>query len=189
MVFLQEGVEQLWQKDISNYSLAAVSDIVVNCFPGLIYHQRNQTKTNNYFNSGVCLFNLKKIRETKKCDQLAKWVKDWDEKILAPKTQDQTLLNYLFRDDDVLYLDYKFNDFSLVITSIVYKHVKQFMKQHLGYQFPVNSVKDAVILHFLGDLKPWRKEFDKLQKIAPYYYAIKEIWKKIEEELGKKEQK
>ena len=183
LVFLQKGIEQLWSKDVTNYSIAAITDIPVN-EASCLRPQLNQTKTKNYFNSGVMIMNLKRIRETGKADQLAEWCLFWDKNTLRAIIMDQTLLNYIFRDD-VLYLEYKFNDYSLMVSRGVLNETKRYLKKQYGYEEPPNSVKDAIILHFLGELKPWEENKNK-QYLFPYRAAYVEIWNKIENQLGKK---
>lgn len=182
IVFLQNGVEQLWETNVDNYSLGAVSDITVNYFKPLAKIEKDPTKTKDYFNSGVLLMNLKRIREANKHKQLQKWMLKWNLKELKPSTMDQTLLNYIFREDEVNYLDYKYNDYSLVITKTVYSVFKQKLNK---YSEPIQSVKDAIILHFLGELKPWRKDFNNVKHISSYPKQLEEVWKEIEKNLKK----
>ena len=187
LVFLQEGVEELWNEDVKNYSLAAVSDIMVNIFPNLRTEKEN-CETSLYINSGVCIFNLKRMRQIGKAKQLANWVFDWKSNLLQPYLMDQSLLNYLLRNGEIKQLKYKFNDYSLVLNDYVFPFVKKYLKQTYGYQEPVNSVKDAVILHFLGQMKPWKQNNQKTEAISPYAPACKEIWKNIKKQLGKEDE-
>lgn len=185
LVFARQGIEELWNEDLTKHSLGAVQDIMVNTFPNLLPEQRN-CKTKCYINSGVCLFNLKRIRNTGKAQQLANWVKNWNKNELMPILMDQSLLNYLFRDGEIKELKYKYNDYSLVLNYYVFPYVKKYLKQTYGYNEPAYSVQDAVILHFLGQMKPWKQNNEKTESISPYVKACKQIWKDIQKQLGKK---
>lgn len=186
-VFLQGGVECLWETDITNYSFAAVSDIMVNIFPNL-RAEKNNCETEFYINSGVCLFNLKRMRQNDKAKELVNWVFDWKLNLLKPYLMDQSLLNYLFRNGEIKQLDFKYNDYSLVLNKYVFPSVSNYLKQKYGYQEPIQSVKDAVIIHFLGEMKPWKKNNEKTESISPYVQVCKQVWKKVVEELGKKDE-
>lgn len=184
LVFLQKGIEQLWNTDITNYSVAAVVDIPVNKARVLTFELR-QTKAKEYFNSGVLLMNLKRIRQKKLDIELTTWCLAWNTTILNPLIMDQTLLNYLFRDE-VKYLDYKFNDYSLMVSNGVHNCCRDYLKQKYGYQQLPHSVKNAIVLHFLGQLKPWQND-PKREGMFPYMKVAQQIWKNIKQELGKKE--
>ena len=186
IVLLQNGIEQLFETDMTNYYMAGVEDIMINHFPKLHFEIQN-TKTKTYINSGVTLFNYKLIRENGLDKQLEKWCLNWNHDQLDLNWIDQTLLNYLLRDK-VKLLDYKFNDYSLVLTNLVFNDVKQVLKSKYNYTEPINSIKNAVILHFLGDGKPWRPINEQVAvKYFPYIGVAIRIWKHIESVLKRGE--
>ena len=183
LVFVQKGIENIWNIDLTDKSIAAVTDIPVNVAQCL-RTELNQTKTKDYFNSGVMLMNLKRMRDTGKARQLVRWCFSWDRSILNPTIMDQTLMNYLFRDD-VVYMQYKYNDYSLMLSNGVLDVCKKYLNIVYGYEEPPESIKDAVVIHFLGELKPWEEDARK-EQMFPYRAAAKEIWNKIFEQYGKK---
>ena len=184
IVLLQRGIEELWETDITDYYMAGCEDIIVTRFERLQCQRVNSKNRTSYINGGVILFNFKLIREAGLDVVLAKWCQNWNYEQLKPYYLDQTLLNYICRDK-IKYVDYKFNDISLVTSVVVYKLQQQYLKQKYGYPYPVNSINDAVILHFLGDGKPWREVN---QRVYPYYPVAKQVWKAIQKELKKNEE-
>lgn len=184
-VFLQEGIEQLWETNITDYYMAGCEDIIVTKFQPLQVERKNTKNSTDYINGGVILFNFKKIREDKLDLKLVEMCNNWNLDELEPFYLDQSLLNYLFAGKIKL-VDYKYNDFSLVTSYAILPLQIKYLNQKYGYSNVVNSVKDAVVLHFLGDNKPWRDDQKvKNLKCYPFRAAVKEVWKKIEENLKK----
>lgn len=189
LVFLREGIEQLWNTDISDCYLAGCQDLIITKYKPCQIELKNLKYPQKYVNGGVLLFNYKLMREDKKDEELASWCTSWKVDQIKPFYLDQSLMNHLLRDK-LKYLDYKFNDVSLVTSSYVYKNIKQHLMQNYNYTVPVNSIKDAVILHFLGDLKPWKNfNIEKVKEYYPYAEVTKVIWNNIEKVLKKNEQK
>ena len=184
-VFLQEGIEQLWETDITDYYMAGCEDVIITRLQRLQIERQNTKNSTHYINGGVILFNYEKIREDKLDLKLLEMCNEWNLDELKPYWLDQTLMNYVFRQKIKL-IDYKYNDFSLVTSDLVYPVLLNYLKQKYGYQNVVNSVKDAVILHFLGDNKPWRDD-QKVKSLTSYPYrsAVKEVWSNIEKNLKK----
>ena len=182
IVLLQGGIEHLWETDITDYYMAGCEDIIITRFDRLQCQRVNSKNRTSYINGGVILFNFKLIRQDKKDIVLANWCQNWNEEQLKPYYLDQTLLNYVLKDK-IKYVDYKYNDFSLVTSTVVFKMHQQYLKQKYGYQYPINSINDAVILHFLGECKPWHVAHP---QYYPYTKLAIEVWKQIEKQLRKK---
>ena len=186
-VFLQEGVEQLFNTDLTDYYLAGCEDIFISRMNLFTFERQNTKNHYTYINGGVILFNFKKIREDGLDLKLVEMCSNWNLDELKPNWLDQTLMNYVFREKIKL-LDYKYNDFSLV-TSVTTQPVhSKYLKEKYGYNDMVNSVKDAVILHFLGQMKPWIPRV-RQESCFPFSNATRQIWKKIEGTLKKDEAK
>ena len=184
LLFLQSGVEDLWNTNIDQYYMAGVEDIMINKHPNMQVEKLN-CKSNTYINGGVMLLNLKKIRQDGLDQQLVDYCMDWKTDQLKPYYLDQSVFNYLFKDKTKL-LDFKFNNYSLVLTSTVYGCVKEDLWKKYYYADPINSIQNAVILHFLGDLKPFGKTIHRLKPICVYYEAVLKIWQHLQKQLGKK---
>lgn len=151
------------------------SDIIVNGSLSEFYHQSfdemdivacrdpgdggwviNQIKKNmelpedhQYFNSGVILFNLEKIREEIKERMISNLIRKYQDRLTFP---DQDLLNKLFQN-----------------------RVKYADASEYNNQFCVlgnGSVSEARIIHFATQDKPWNP-----LRATPYYYYYWDIRK------------
>lgn len=99
----------------------------------------------DYFNAGMMLMDLDKIRET----GLDKEMADLDAAEQFSHSVDQDRLNYLFRDN-YLKLDPIWNSLSgnrLTTKSVFPKQLRDYYKE---------SRKNPAILHFVGTGKPWK---------------------------------
>lgn len=107
-VFVNKDIKELWDIDISNYCLAAVKDEGVNeyVYPRILKKFTNFDKQ-KYFNSGVLLMNLNKL---KKCGNLIKIISDFIRANPESQLPDQDALNIIF-SDSVLLLDSTWNTF------------------------------------------------------------------------------
>lgn len=185
-VFVQDGIEELWQTDIEDYFCAGCQDVVVTNLSSLYVEQSNTYNHNHYINAGVILFNYKRIRQQKLDKVLTGMCRKWTRKRIQPYYLDQTLINYIFRDKIKL-LDYKYNDFSLVTSTVVLEEHKAYLNKKYGYNTVFDSIRDAVIVHFLGTAKPWKKLDSKVEQKYPYFEAAKQLWETIIKEFGKNE--
>ena len=103
-------IEKLWKINIKDFAIAAVQDRIVkekgiNGFSKNKFFERIQILNNNYFNSGVLIFNLEKIRKNynmkKECFLFLEKNPD------APAL-DQDSLNFIFQKD-CMFLNEIFN--------------------------------------------------------------------------------
>ncbi len=102
-----------------------------------------------YFNSGVLLLDLAKLRDCVTPSQVFAATKMLSEKLLFP---DQDILNYLYQNN-VQYADeviYNFQAFDV--------HSNAF------------SEENNVIMHYAGIQKPWSHKF--INRYSKYYWAI-----------------
>ena len=178
IVIAKNGIEDLWNSDIEDYYVGACTDPTWQYCPEYKFELQN-TKTENYFNAGVLLLNNKKIKEDKKDEELAKWCLSWDSNKLKCVCYDQSLLNYLLKDK-VKILDFKYNNTLLASLGIA-KNAYDFYLNSLGYSNLLDSIKDAVILHFCGSNKPWKASIIQ-DNVFPYKKEAIEIWSKYTEE-------
>ena len=174
LVFIKE-IESLWNQNINDYYLGACIDPTWQ-FCSNYKHDLANTGTSNYFNAGVILFNLRKIREDKKDEELLNWCLNWDFNTLQCICHDQTLLNYILKNK-VKIIDFKYNN-SLLATLGVAQIAYAFYLNKLGYTNPLDSIADAVVLHFCGSNKPW--EANCIYDMAfPYKKEAVELWSMI----------
>lgn len=154
-------IYDLWNIDIENYSIGAVCNELTKLSPSQKkYYDKLGINVNQYFNSGVLLMNLKKMRDTQSLpyegysllQQYPAVGKAWP---------DQDILNALFQKD-MLRLEKKYNtfvDYNSRIMNIAYN----------------KNEADNAILHFLGHNKPWRIYYGGEDR---YYweYLVKTPW-------------
>lgn len=95
-------------------------------------------KGSTYFNSGVILYDLKKIRKNFDREKVIKLIYEHPEKLLNP---DQDVLNVLY-ENDVKIIDWKQYNFQI----------------HYDWSYPNEKIllRDFVtIIHYVGPFKPW----------------------------------
>lgn len=182
MVFIKPGIQDLWKTNINKYYVAAVEQPLVTY---LMFQQLRNTQTTRetkYFNAGMMLMNLKKLREDGMDKKLLSMVVNWDRTIVQPDSPDQSLFNYYFKGK-VKYLDFKYNNTILVSTNKTVKPFQQFLKDKYGLDDIRDSLNNAVIYHFLGQNKPWVKEVREEQvyeKDFPFKKQCINIWDILE---------
>ena len=184
IIIKKEGIEQLWNTDVTDYYLAAVEDIIDKF--STILKIKNQEKrifhdiTNFYFNTGVMLMNLKKIREDRYDEKLINILHQkqdinsnddlkriYDLKKIIPMFKDenlqftqqaQSLLNYIF-NKNVLSINAKYNNLIFNTdfgsnTPINDKEISK--KENYCYKNQQNFIDNTIIIHFSGKYKPWK---------------------------------
>ena len=157
----------LYDNDITNYYAAAVKDcnaLVLNL---------NNTNKYHYFNSGVMLLNLKKMRENNMEEKLVDYRKNGYNRLM-----DQDALNSCF-NGNVLLIPFEYN--TLVNTlSLCYlnisryslKDIKEYWKIEKNNTSIDSILKCAKIIHYESTFKPW-KFFDGYGNDIWYYYYLK----------------
>lgn len=172
IVFISKGIEDLWNENIEDYYIGACIDPTYHHCSLFNFDLKN-TKTKNYFNAGVILFNLDRIRKEGKANELKHWCSHWDLKQLVCFCYDQTLLNYILREKSTI-INFKYNN-SLLSCLGIAKDAYTYYLNSIGYEKPEDSLKDAVILHFCGANKPWEYHTIK-DSDFPYKKEAVEIW-------------
>lgn len=186
MVFVKDGIEELWNIDIEDYYLAAVEEPLVTYF---MFQQLKNTKTKKYFNSGIMLMNLKRIRDQQLNRKMIDMIFNWDESILKPAVVEQSLLNYYLKDK-IKFIDFKWNNSLLVATSKVLEALQKFLNEKYGKFDFKQSLHDAVVFHFLGQNKPWKeyvRENTTIEKDFPFKKTCLQIWDYLVKVYGKPE--
>lgn len=149
-IIILDDLEKLFKIDICNYYAAAVKDYIATN----ILKQHELINTNNYFNSGVLLLNLKLLRNDNVKQKLL------DYKINGYNIfVDQDAFNYCF-NDKVKFIDLKYN---YMITNEIYDN-------SVLQNFYNCNVNDNVVVLHITHHKPW----DNTVEDKKYYY---EFWK------------
>lgn len=154
---VNDDVAKLFSEDISHYSLAAAHDCDL---LGLYlwdneedkeFHQNRDLDFGlegclNYFQAGVILFNLKKIRSKYTVKELLNIAnsKKWF-------FQDQDVLNYVFKDD-VKFIDASWNTLYEAFNRM--EKISHAPNEY--YQAYLKAKKSPKIIHYAGTPKPWQ---------------------------------
>ena len=154
------SLKNLWNEDLSNYSVAAASD--VECDDIRRYNRLNYDNKDSYFNAGVLLINLSYWRKNKICEKALEFLKKYPQKCTF---HDQDALNHILHGSvkfisnkyNAMYAFFK-NDFeNLLIKNETLNQIK-------------NEIKSPVIIHYAGKLKPWHHEY------YNFNYPFGQIW-------------
>jgi len=173
----EDDLSILWNYDISNYLAGVVEDEasrtnIINL---------NLPLENNYFNAGMIVFNLRKMREFNVVERAAEYFKNNQEKI---KLQDQDILNGTL-NGKCLFLPLRWNI-----------NTPAYMREENNHFYTKKEEEIAIynpgIIHFTGEYKPWftyschplRGEYQKYLQFTNFKkdvkdYNIKEFWAKI----------
>ncbi len=182
-VFVRPGLEDLWSIDLDGYYVGAGIDVTFNCCPPMCNEEFENTGTSKYFNSGVLLMNIPKIRGDGMDKELARWLLEWDRDTLKPILWDQSLMNYLFRGHAKI-LDFKYNNTVLAADQNNVRGYDRYLRNnYCTYSRGLDSLKDAVIVHFPGDNKPYMDSF-KPASDYPYRREAVDLWNDIIKRYG-----
>ncbi len=128
-LFFNRDIKELWDIDVTDYSIAAVKDVIFhNGIKQPKFVKEGYVNKNDYFNSGVLVMNLDKIREKGDLLELALEFLNNNPDSALP---DQDALNYYF-NSTTLFLDKDWNVFS------------QYEKKR------TQKMRDNVLYHFMG---------------------------------------
>lgn len=150
-IIVEQDLKELWDVDISNYVLGAVEDS-----EGLESRDR-LSLSNKYFNAGVLLLNLTKLREINLLKDSVSYLKE--KRIIY---QDQDILNGLF-NNQYKDLPLKWNVNEDIYRNNKARHTYSDRDSQIAKQNPG-------IIHFTGGsyLKPWHQEI--LHPLSPEYW-------------------
>lgn len=178
-VCINVGIEDLWNIDMKNKCIAAGPDIQVQYND--VNQKYNTKNEQNYFNNGVLVMDLKKIRNEGIDKAIIQCLNNWPEDLWCIYS-DQTLLNYLFRDS-VRILSTKWNNTILSLK----KDDEQYYMEYFQTPNLLGNMNSAIILYFKGS-KPWQDIHSWQQWELPYRNIQKETYFQIYHQLGKPEE-
>jgi len=166
---VQSDLSEVYNMPLRGYYVAAVKDGLMYQFPEHI-REINLEWRKFYFNSGIMLLNLNKIREDKVMDEAVRYFHTNYEVF-----GDQDVLNVVF-GDKVQKLSYRYNCNSTFFEEKSAKFLSNFYDEPI----PNNTrevYENAVILHFAGH-KPWTIWFN--------HSYLKPLWQSYEKETQKR---
>lgn len=147
-IIVRGDLQELYNTDIKDYYAATVID------SGSIYLKHEYTqKVSNYFNSGVMLLNLKKLRENNVPALLAETKKSSNDSFLM----DQNIFNVVF-DGKTLLLPIRYNCLyvNLLRAKGKYSIVELNEVYATNYSSLDDIMNDALIIHYSSADKPWK---------------------------------
>ncbi len=149
-IIIRDSLTELYEYDIKDYYVAAVRDL-----PQVLYREQpigKEISGIDYFNSGVMLLNLKKMRENEIEAKLIETKKNYTDSSLM----DQNIFNIVFKDS-VLQLPFIYNTcyINLIESKDRYSISKINEMYSTNYETVYEILKDIKIMHFSSKLKPW----------------------------------
>lgn len=151
---VKKDLKELYNIDINNYYAGAVID-------ESSYSQNiHKLSVKRYFNAGMLLLNLKKIREDKLEDKFFEFIDKHSDLI---SYVDQCVLNAVF-NENVKFLDRRFN----------FQHHSALDNINEKYQ---QQKKEVIVLHYVAQKKPWNLEKSPSLIFEYICYAIKTPYK------------
>ena len=163
-IIVQRSLSELYETDISEYWLAAADDIV-NESIDMGCERRIHLQGKSYFNSGVMLLNLKKMRE----DNIEARLIDYKVNGIN-HFMDQDALNYIL-ESKRLYLPFYSNFLSRIFDVLSMEEICERYPIDKSGKYTVEEyLSNMLIVHLTGNLKPWEYELPWFTKIFMDYY-------------------
>lgn len=153
-------ISELWEIDLSGYTLAAVEDAG--------FHHRLEKMavacdSTKYFNSGFMLINMEKWLSENVTNRVLRYIHDNPEKL---KFHDQDALNAILHDH-WLQLHPKWNAQSYIMKREVQHPDPEGEKEYF------QTRRDPKIIHYSGHIKPWSPECT--SSLKKYYEEYEEL--------------
>ena len=151
---IRKDLKKLYNTNISRYYLAAVMRLEPDYIPFVDKQGRIFQKEENYYNCGVLLLNLDKMRKDKIPEKMIE-AKNEDEDRLY---HTQRIFNVIIPPRTIKKLSPIYNDNGRWSDEYIKKfhYYKVFFPYSLRYYTIEKLDKDAVIIHYSGFKKPWR---------------------------------
>lgn len=149
-IIVKKDITPFYYQQFDGKSMVVCPDINCNS-KGIdeLKYKIGLSKKHRYFNSGVLLLNLQKLREDTTLDGILGICMDLKNKVEYP---DQDILNYLYQNK-VKYAD-----------ELVYNF------QTFEGKVDKKDRKRIAIIHYVGQKKPWKYKF--INNMSKYYWKI-----------------
>lgn len=164
MIILKD-LSKLYFTPIDDVYAGVVEDVKGTHFYKKSAHSRICSSLNYYFNSGMMLLNLKKMRQDRIHEKLLEY-----RKVGINYFMDQDALNAIF-GTCTKKLSYKYNFFTNTSEWTTYNHFANIVKEkeYNNFQMLANNV---CILHFTSSTKPWNDKTINYAHIWHDYYSL-----------------
>lgn len=168
---IQNDINELFYIDIENFYAGVVNDV-----KPLVKYKPNMLKKLNilnhagYFNSGMMLLNLKKMRE----DHIA-------EKLFQYRTEEK---NYFMDQDafnvviggNVKYLDLKYNLLVTLENEFTLSEIKKYYLVQEKYKSFTALAEDSVVIHYASKNKPWNSNLGDVDYFFDKNYILSNVY-------------
>lgn len=147
-IIVRKDLAEIYQIDIDDVYAAAAFDT------GIMYSAKTkQINSTSYFNSGVMLLNLRRMREDNIPHKLIEFKKQYEDKSLM----DQHVFNCVLKENVKFFT----NRYNLLYTNLLRAKSKYSMDRlnslmHTDFDSVADIRKQAVIIHFSSKDKPWK---------------------------------
>lgn len=162
-LIIQKDISELCQIDLTDRYAAVVMDMPL-MMTNTPQNEKLCVKHKAYFNSGVMLLNLAKMRTDNTYVSLVNYRKYGTNYFM-----DQDALNVIFKEK-VIYISFLYNVIFRAVENNPLEDITRF------YKMPMVSTRkqvydDAIILHLASPFKPWLHDTPYLsEKFSSYYY-------------------
>lgn len=164
-ILIRGEISPLYEMDFSGKQVIAIEDYAVKHMLTDKKEAIGFTKEDTYVNSGVLLFNLKKMREDFVLDDFIRILEQYSEVVSFP---DQDIINLYFKEDIKLAERiYNYNT--------GYGSMGGMLMYILGWK---REEQEPVIVHYMGKSKPWQVDYYGKYFFEYYKYLKKYLnWK------------
>lgn len=149
-IIVRDNLVDLYNTELGDNYVAAVRDL-----PQVLYDKQSiggDISGRDYFNSGVMLLNLKKMRENNICETLIETKKNYNDFSLM----DQNIFNIVFKDKvHQLSVEYNCCYINLIESKGRYDIGKINSFYNKKYESAYDILPEIKIMHFSSKLKPW----------------------------------
>ena len=165
-IIVKESLRDLWNIDINNYAVGAVTDLAENRHD---YHRLGYPKAEGYFNAGVLLINVDYWRENSLKDVYYQLISKEPDRIIL---HDQDVLNITLYDKKLI-LPIKYNLQNGFLMKPEYTELGDRYREY--EQDLLSAIKNPTIIHFTSTIKPWH-----IEDTNPYSYEFIKYYKQTE---------
>lgn len=159
-IIVRKSLKDFYETDLKDNVVAVIEDLLIGNEGDKDNIHRKIVKSQNYFNSGVMLWDLKKAKEQNIADRCVRYIQE-NAELLA--YFDQDALNYIL-DGMCLFKDKKYN----------FQYNRHFKNIKILYN---NLKKKIIIIHFVTSIKPWNVGLALPFILEYYYYAFLTPWR------------
>ena len=169
---IQNDISELFYIDVENFYAGVVNDVK----PLIKYKPSMLTKLNilnheGYFNSGMMLLNLKKMREDNITEKLFQYRIEEKNYFM-----DQDAFNVVI-GGNVKYLDLKYNLLVTLENEFSLSEIKNYYLLNEKYKSFQALAENSVVIHYASKNKPWNSNLGNIDYFFDKNYVLSEGYK------------